>query len=144
MNSDQVIKKVSAGGVLYHKGKYLLINWKSQQTVELPKGTIEQEETPEITCVREVLEETGYNVRVTYPLNVATFTFDWKDGNTYEKTVHYFLMERLDEAAPVPAREEGEDFENMWVEYDEAIRLLSHEDMREAVKRARAILTSQE
>lgn len=140
--NDQVIKKISAGGVLFHKGKYLVIKWISQRTTELPKGTIEAGETPEATCVREVLEETGYNVRVTHPLSVATFTFDWKDGKTYEKTVHYFLMERTDDAPSIPAREEGEDFENMWLEYDEAVKLLSHKDMREAVERAHVILTS--
>jgi 8-oxo-dGTP pyrophosphatase MutT (NUDIX family) len=141
--SDRVIKKVSAGGVLYHEGKYLVIKWLSQKTVELPKGTIETGETPEVTCVREVLEETGYNVRITHPLNVATFTFKWKDGNTYEKTVHYFLMKRADEALSMPMREEGEDFKNMWVEYDEAIKLLSHDDMREAVERAHMINSNQ-
>lgn len=138
--NDQVIKKVSAGGVLFHEGKYLVVNWLSQQTVELPKGNIEPGETPEVSCVREVLEETGYNVRIVKPLNVATFRFDWKDGNTYEKTVHYFLMERIDEKDPAPAREEGEDFENMWLSYDEAIKSLSHQDMREAVEMARGVL----
>lgn len=135
----KIIKKESAGGVLHHNVKYLVIKWLSQGTVELPKGTIEPGETPEQACVREVREETGYNVRVTHPLNVATFTFDWKDGNTYEKTVHYFLAERIDDKNPAPAREEGEDFENMWLSFDEAIKFLSYQDMREAVKMARDI-----
>lgn len=130
----KIIKKESAGGVLCHNGKYLVIKWLSQGTVELPKGTIEAGETPDQACVREVREETGYNVRVTHPLNIATFTFDWKDGNTYEKTVHYFLTERIDDKNPAPAREEGEDFENMWLSFDEAIKFLSYQDMREAVK----------
>lgn len=138
---DRVIKKTSAGGVLYQEGRYLIIKWGSERTYELPKGTIETGETPEEACVREMLEETGYNVRVTYPLNKATFTFNWHDGDTYEKTVHYFLMERTDDAAPTPSREEGEDFENIWLPYEDAITRLSHRDMREAVELAHSIVS---
>ena len=138
--SDKVIQKKSAGGVLYHEGKYLTIKWGSERTYELPKGTIELGETPEETCVREMLEETGYNIRVTHLLNIATFTFKWHDGNTYEKTVYYFLVERIDDAEPIPSREEGEDFENIWLSYEDAIAQLSHQDMREAVELAHDIV----
>jgi 8-oxo-dGTP pyrophosphatase MutT (NUDIX family) len=138
--TDNVIKKVSAGGVLVSGDKCLVIKWISQNTIELPKGTIEQGETPQEACVREVAEETGYNARVTSKLNTATFRFKWKDGNDYEKTVHYFLMERIDNNPPAPKRSEGEDFENMWVTFSDAINLLSFEDMREAVSRARFTL----
>lgn len=139
---DKVIKKVSAGGVLFHDEQYLTIKWLSENTIELPKGTIEHGETPEQACVREMFEETGYNVEVTHPLGHNTFTFQWKDGKTYEKTVHYFLMKRTDDAAPTPHREENEDFDNLWLTYDKAIQLLTHDDMKEAVKKAYTIIAA--
>lgn len=135
-----VIKRVSAGGVLHHDGQYLVIKWLSEGTVELPKGTIEPGETTEQACVREMLEETGYNVAVTHPLGNNTFTFQWKDGKTYQKTVHYFLMKRVDDAEPTPNRQENEDFDNLWLSYDEAIQQLTHDDMRDAVKKAHELI----
>ena len=61
MDKD-IVKRVSAGGVVYHKGKYLVIKWGSEKTTELPKGTIELGENPEQACVRELKEETGYTI----------------------------------------------------------------------------------
>ncbi|HEX7483687.1 MAG TPA: NUDIX domain-containing protein [Candidatus Saccharimonadales bacterium] len=139
--TNDVIKKVSAGGVLYHQGKFLVIKWLSEDTVELPKGTIETNETAEEACVREMFEETGYNVAITDNLGQNTFAFKWKDGKNYEKTVHYFLMKRVDELEPTPNREENEDFENLWLSYDEAIAQLTHDDMRGAVMKANDIIT---
>lgn len=131
-----VIKKVSAGGVVYHKGKYLTIKWLSENTYELPKGTVESGESLEEACVREVLEETGYNVRVLAPLTVSNFTFKWHDGKTYDKTVHYFLLKRTDNLPPKPTREDNEDFENNWLSGKEALDTLSFNDMREAMAKA--------
>lgn len=138
-----IIKKVSSGGVLYHEGKYLVIKWQSQGTTELPKGTIEKGETPEQACIREMFEETGYNVKIIHSLGESTFTFNWKDGNTYQKTVHYFLMIRTDNAIATPHREEGEDFENEWLTFEQAYKNLSHDDSKQILKKAQIIVTSE-
>lgn len=131
-----IIEKISAGGVVQHDGKYLVISWRSQGTIELPKGTVEPGESTAEACIREVREETGYNVRIVRPLNVASFTYKWHDGKTYHKTVHYYLMHRTDNAKPSPSREAQEDFTNIWLEHQKAVEKLSYEDMREAVRMA--------
>ncbi len=131
-----IIKKISAGGIIYHNGKYLAIKWASQGTIEFPKGTIEPGETAEQTCIREVLEETGYNVRIVAPLTISNFTFDWHDGRTINKTVRYFLLERTDDLEPVTNREDNEDFENTWLDADEAYSALSFEDTKAALRMA--------
>jgi len=128
--TKEIIRKFSSGGVIYDKGKYLTIVWGSEGTTELPKGTIEEGETPEETCVREVLEETGYNVKIVKYLDESTFTFDWHDGKTYKKTVYYYLLERADELAPEPQRLEHEDFENQWLSADEAYKALTYDDAK--------------
>lgn len=135
-----IVKKISAGGVVYHKGRYLVIKWGSEKTTELPKGTIEPGENLEQACIRELKEETGYNVKVIAPLTVSNFTFDWHDGRKIEKTVHYFLLERIDELEPTPNREDNEDFENTWLSADEAYNALSFDDMKAALKKAIEII----
>lgn len=139
-----IIKNISAGGIIHYKGQFLTIKWLSEGTTEFPKGTIEPGETPEQACVREVLEETGYNVRVVAPLTVSNFVFDWHDDRTIEKTVHYFLLQRIDELEPVTNREDNEDFENTWLSADEAHSALSFDDMKAALRKAVEIILSTE
>jgi 8-oxo-dGTP diphosphatase len=141
MANKEIIKKYSAGGIIYHNGKYLTIKWLSEGTVEFPKGTIELGETIEQACIREVLEETGYNMRIVAPLTVSNFVFEWHDGRTYDKTVHYFLLERIDELDPVTNREENEDFENYWLNAGEAYDALSFDDTKVALKKAISIVS---
>lgn len=131
-----MIHKVSAGGVLYYNEKYLTIKWSSEGTVELPKGTIEKGESIEDACVREILEETGYNAKIVAPLTISNFIYEWHDGKTYDKTVHYFLLERVDNLEATPNREANEDFENNWLTGDEALEVLSFDDMKGAMTKA--------
>lgn len=106
----KTINKVSAGGVIYHKGQVLTIEWLSKDSIEFPKGTIEDRETKEEAAIREVLEETGYKTRILQFLDSVTFKFDLDDGKHYKKTVFYFLMQLLNEDTPNPNREDGENF----------------------------------
>ena len=57
----------------------------------LPKGHIEEGETPEDTAVREVAEETGIVGEVVAPLGIIDFWFV-ADGRRVHKTVHHFLL----------------------------------------------------
>lgn len=132
----ETILKHSAGGVIYKNGKVLTIKWLSKDSIEFPKGTIEPNERIEDTAIREVAEETGYKTRIIIPLGNVTFEYDWDDGKHYRKTVEYFLMEPLDDSEPVPNREDSEDFENNWLTFAEAEKMLTFDDGREILARA--------
>lgn len=133
---NEAIPRFSAGGVVYKDGKILTINWLSKNSIEFPKGNIEPGETCEVAAVREVGEETGYQTEIIQSLGSVTFEYIWTDGIYYRKTVDYFLMKLLNDDAPMPNREVGEDFENYWVTADEAKQLLTHEDSKEILARA--------
>lgn len=140
MSSNDPVKKISAGGVVYHNGKFLLIKWKSEGTVELPKGTVETGESLEDAAIREVFEETGYKGRIINKLNTFNHVFTWHDGVTYDKTVHYFLMLLDDEKKFRHKRQDNEDFINKWVPIRDAEQQLTHSDTKEAVRLAIARL----
>lgn len=140
MPSDNPIQKTSAGGVVHHDGKFLLIKWKSEGTVELPKGTVETGESLEEAAIREVFEETGYKGRIINKLNTFNHVFTWHDGVTYDKTVHYFLMLLDDEKKFRHQRQDNEDFINKWVPIHDAEQQLTHSDTKEAVRLAIARL----
>ncbi|MHB1614649.1 MAG: NUDIX hydrolase [Actinomycetes bacterium] len=61
----------------------------------LPKGHVEPGESIVDTAVREVAEETGITARVLAELGTLDFWFIAENRRVH-KTVHHFLLERLD------------------------------------------------
>jgi len=127
----------SAGGVVVHDGKLLAITSARRGTLDLPKGTIEPGESIEQAALREVEEETGYRTIITDSLASKTYDFDGRDGKRYRKTVSYFLMKLADEHEPVKNLQEGEDFENEWVSFDEALMRASFDDTKAIIQKAK-------
>ena len=136
MHMKETIHKTSAGGVVIKDDQVLTIKWLSQNTIEFPKGTIEDNETASETAIREVKEETGYDVEIIDELGDITYEFDWTDGNHYMKTVTFYLMCLANESNPVTNLQEGEDFENNWIDISKAKELLTHDDSKEVLGRA--------
>lgn len=122
--------KYSAGGLVFHEGKVLVIHSVLRGSTDFPKGTIEEGETIHDAATREVQEETGYRVSITKDLGSITYDFDGRDGNRYRKTVSYFQMELADDGEPVKNLQESEDFENEWLTPEEALHQLSYDDTR--------------
>ncbi len=135
----------SAGGVVFRRDGdrplVLLLQHGSGKWM-LPKGTIEEGETPEAVALREVREETGISrVRVVADLGEERYHFYWRSENThYDKTVHYFLLAFLGGEEPRPQAEEGF-VACEWVPLDEAIERIKYKETREVVRRARERLT---
>lgn len=96
----------AAGGLVGHpSGKYLFImrygRW------DLPKGHIEEGETPEQCALREVTEECnirGHNIMGTLPPSYHTYLFD---GRPYMKKTWWFRMSYSGEMITEPQAEEG-------------------------------------
>lgn len=130
------INKFSAGGVVLRGKEVLTLYVPDHDETVFPKGTIEGNETPEATAVREVLEETGYHTEIFSPLNTTSYEFE-EDGKHVNKTVHYFVMTLTDEnEIPEPHREQGEVFENQWLSIDDARSRLTHEENKQLLTKA--------
>lgn len=88
---------VSAGGVVYRESTgprsidVALVGRGEPRRWALPKGTRRPGEALEATAVREVLEETGLEVRVVSSLGQIHYGFRFQ-GIRYAKTVHFYLM----------------------------------------------------
>jgi len=101
-------------------------------TWTLPKGTPDPGETTEETALREVVEETGLEVRIVAPLPSIEYAFV-QDGTRIQKTVHYFLME----PTGGDLSRHDHEFERVrWVPFDEAGGLLSFATERDLVATA--------
>src|ERR1700710_1074726 len=102
----------------------------------LPKGHIEEGETPEDTAVREVAEETGIIGEVVAPLGIIDFWFV-ADGRRVHKTVHHFLLRAIGGAL---SDADIEVTEVAWVPLEELNSRLAYADERALVERAPALL----
>lgn len=133
----------SAGGIVvrYADGRPQLVvgsrrRDRDNRTWTLPKGTPDPHETVEETAIREVVEETGLDVRITGPLGSIAYTFV-QSGTRIHKTVHYFLMEPVGGTLD---RHDHEFDQVRWIDFAEAATLLTFETERALVAHAASVL----
>jgi 8-oxo-dGTP pyrophosphatase MutT (NUDIX family) len=128
----------SAGGLIVHGSRILLISVMEGKRWQLPKGHIEEGETPEQTAVREVREETGVTGQVRSPLPGVEYWFVDRGRKRVHKTVDYFL---LDYVSGDPANYDRREVSGAeWMSWDEGIARLTFENERKAVQAAREIV----
>lgn len=134
----EVVRYRAAGGVVIADGMVLLLRVPKRGEVRLPKGHIEDGETPEEAALREVREETGYaGLKVVSNLGSLVNKFV-HHGTEIVRHETYYLM-RLDHTQAEPAKRETErQFAVEWVPASEAALRLTFESEREFVLRALA------
>ena len=137
------VDEVSAGGlVIDTTGKLgLLIGRRDQKDTtgqrilwSLPKGHIEEGETPEIAALREVQEETGIESVIEKSLGVIDFWF-MAGGKRIHKTVHHYLFR---ESGGVLAAQESEVDEVAWFPLGEIVEKLAYPDEKKLISRTNA------
>jgi 8-oxo-dGTP pyrophosphatase MutT (NUDIX family) len=127
------MEEISAGGVVVKDGSVLLLK-KYRGDWVLPKGRIERGESKEAAAVREVNEESGVNAVIRKYIGFAKYVYQRRDGESVQKTVHYYLMKpgRCD---PQPQREEGF-CDAVFFDPNKAMTLLRHDSERNMVRQA--------
>lgn len=102
----------------------------------LPKGHVEAGETPEVTAVREIAEETGIAGRVIAPLGTIDFWFV-AEGRRVHKTVHHYLL--VAEGGEL-SDDDIEVVEVAWVPLEELAERLAYDDERRLVDQVPRLL----
>ena len=119
-------KDFSCGGVVTGPdGRLLLVeveNLSGAHVWTFPKGHPERGEDDEQAALREVLEETGWECRVTGTLTDVDYFFV-REGVRYHKMVRWFRMEPLKESGKPM---EGEILTCRWVSVPDARRMLTY------------------
>ena len=137
------VDEVSAGGlVIDHSGKNgLLIGRIDHKDASgkrilwsLPKGHIEEGETPEQAALREVAEETGIESAIERSLGVIDFWF-MAGGKRIHKTVHHYLFR---ETGGTLAPQESEVDEVGWFPLSEIVERLAYPDEKKLIARTEA------
>ncbi len=131
--------EVSSGGVVFRKSPGgPVIALASRRTKRgtlawgLPKGLVEEGESPEDAALREVREETGHSGTIREPLGEVSYWFVW-DGDRIRKTVHFYLMDASDEK-PGPRDQEME--EVRWFDLHAAADVAGFKSEKEILRKA--------
>ena len=127
-----MIHTESAGGVVVNpEGRVLLVS-QFGTSWSLPKGHMEEGESPLEAALREIHEETGVSrLELVRPLGTYTRHRLGRDGGEERselKTIHLFLF-RTDEAELAPI--DADNPEARWVERETVAGLLTHAKDRE-------------
>jgi 8-oxo-dGTP diphosphatase len=137
-------RQISSGGVIYKKiddtFHVALISVKDGKFWSLPKGLIDKGETPEMTAVREVREESGLSGKIIDTLGDITYWYYIRGDNTKcRKTVHFFLMEyESGDTSQHDAEVDGAE----WFTLEEALSKISFKGDRRILEAAKAKLAA--
>ena len=135
------VDEVSAGGLVIDGSgtKGLLIGrrdlkdpTKERLLWSLPKGHIEEGETPEMAAIREVAEETGITSEISRALGVIDFWF-MAGGKRIHKTVHHYLFKEVG-GSLAPQLEEVD--EVGWFPLEEIVAMLAYPDEKKLIAKS--------
>jgi ADP-ribose pyrophosphatase YjhB (NUDIX family) len=135
------VDEVSAGGLVIDTtgtmglliGRYDHKDASGQRILwSLPKGHIEEGETPEQAAIREVAEETGITSSITKSLGVIDFWF-MAGGKRIHKTVHHFMFT---EVGGTLLAQESEVDEVSWFPLSEIVDRLAYPDEKKLIAKS--------
>jgi 8-oxo-dGTP pyrophosphatase MutT (NUDIX family) len=132
-------RATSCGGVVIRHGQQgpeIVLGSRQRERLgtswTLPKGTPSGGESAEETALREVMEETGLEVRVVAPIGPIDYYFT-QSGTRIHKTVHFFLMEPV--GGDLGAHDHEFD-EVRWMPVGTALEMMTFPTERQIVEQA--------
>lgn len=136
----QTLEQVSAGGAAFRANdsgyEIAIVSVNPSLRWQLPKGLIDEGETPEIAALREVREEAGIETEILSKIETIEYWYvgDYKSERVrFHKFVHFFLLKYL---AGDVANHDFEIAEARWVTAEEALKMLAFESEKEIVEKA--------
>ena len=143
------VEQISAGGVAFRRTdsgaiEAVIVAVNPSRRWQLPKGLIDDGETPEMAAVREVREEAGIETEI---LELVEKIEYWYVGNQkgervrFHKFVYFYLLKYV---AGDVADHDFEIAEARWVMVDEAIEKLAFKSEKAVVEKALNLLSDRE
>jgi len=121
--------EISCGAYVIDNDKVLMVKHKNGGHWDFPKGHMEQGETKEQTAIREVLEETGIEIKI---ISDKQYKNSYKPKMNIQKEVIFF------EALPIGGtlkNQESEVSDIEWVELDNVLEKLTYENSKKTFRK---------
>jgi 8-oxo-dGTP pyrophosphatase MutT (NUDIX family) len=128
------MKTLSCGAVIYRKVQgrvlFLILKHANGGHWSLAKGHTEPGESEVQTALREIDEETGMRVKLRPGFREV---IRYSPSRDVEKTVVFFLAKAKGKKV---RPQESEILNAVWLELDDALKLITHKDTAEVLRRA--------
>ena len=138
------LDQISAGGVAFRwkdaEPEIAIVSVKPKLRWQLPKGIVDEDESPEVAAVREVREEAGIETERLGLIETIEYWYrSVRNGQPvrYHKFVHFYLLEYRSGDV---SHHDHEIEESRWVSLDEALKLLEFKGEREVTEKAREMI----
>jgi len=136
--------QISAGGVAFRQQdsqpEIAIVSVKPKLRWQLPKGIVDEGESPQEAALREVREEAGLETDLIKLIETIEYWYrSVKYGKPvrYHKFVHFYLLEY--KGGDV-SNHDYEVEEARWVSFDEALEMLDFKSEKDVVKMARQMI----
>jgi 8-oxo-dGTP pyrophosphatase MutT (NUDIX family) len=141
-------REFSAGGVLVRRlrGRWYFAavrpRGRTPAVWALPKGLVDEGETPAEAAVREAAEETGLVGRLDEKLGDVRYVYTRRNGVRVFKVVSFYLLRyRRGRIGELPPGMEIEVEEARWLPLEDARKLLAYGGEKDMAERARMLLS---
>ena len=135
-------RELSAGLVLVRKmrGRWwfaaLRPQGKREGTWVLPKGLLDEGETPVETALREGFEETGVHGRLVAKLGDVRYVYTWESERVFKIVSFYLARAAGGRIGAIPPGMEVEVAEARWLPLDDGRTLLAYRGERDMASKA--------
>ena len=140
------LEPVSSGGVAFRRGaggeaEVAVVSTLPTERWQLPKGIVDEGESPEEAALREVREEAGIETELVAPIETIEYWYVGGGGGgrrvRYHKFVHFFLLAYRGGDV---SDHDHEVSEARWVGIDEALKMLAFKNERAVMEKARGMI----
>ena len=136
--------QISAGGIAFRwtssEPEVAIVLMKPKLRWQLPKGIVDEGESPQEAAVREVREEAGVETDLVKLIETIEYWYRsvrYGKPVRYHKFVHFYLLQYRSGNV---ADHDHEVEEARWVRFDEAIQMLDFKSEREVAEKARQMI----
>jgi 8-oxo-dGTP pyrophosphatase MutT (NUDIX family) len=134
---EPAVLELSAGGAVVRGHEVIVVvpvkrDANGRRVLALPKGHLDEGETPEAAAAREVSEETGVIGELVDKLGDVEYTYDRRGRRRFKRVMFYLFEYRSGSVAD----HDHEIEEARWMPLEQAALGLSYEGEREIVRRA--------